>query len=145
MGSWDGIMCNPCICEPVFRVPPKSAINFLCLSTNSCAPSGEANGCMASSKGNSSPIHKVVVLVESWAFQSERTCSDHHLCQFWCGWSVCSSYPHQCQGFLPQGTPSSSSLSVITNYSGFFGFFFSFKYHIMAVWSELVSLWPTIF
>jgi hypothetical protein len=122
-------MYRPCFCEPIFRVQTKSAINFLSLSTNSCAPCGEANGCMASNNRNSSPINRLVLLIESWAVQSERACSDHHLCQLWSWWSVCSSYSHQCQGFLPQGTPSSSSLSVITNYSGIFGFLFSFQYH----------------
>ena len=123
-------MRRPCFCEPIFRVPPKSAIDFLCLSTNSCAPSGEANGCLASKDGISSPSHKMVLLTQSWALQSERTCFDHHLCQFWGRWGLCGSYSHQCQGFLPQGTPSSSSLPLITNYSGiFFLFLFSFQYH----------------
>ncbi|KAJ7963587.1 Oligopeptide transporter [Quillaja saponaria] len=37
MGSWADILCYSFLCQSVFRVSPKSAIYFICFSTDSCS------------------------------------------------------------------------------------------------------------
>lgn len=118
MGSWATLMLRSCLCQPVFRVPPEPTLCFISLGANSCPPSREVDGCNPPNETILCPLYKMVIFDESRAFQSERACADHHICQLWIKQCLCCEHHHNCSGILQKETASCISLFVSTNHSG---------------------------
>ena len=60
----------------------------------------------------------MLIFIESRAFQHERTCIDHHICQLWSRWCICSVHYYNYQSLLPQRAPSCRCYVASTNHSG---------------------------
>lgn len=111
-------MHHSCFCQPVFWVPPKSALHFFSVCPNFGPPAGQVDGCGPSNNTIFSPLHKMVLLIQSGAFQYEGARFDHHICKLWIQQCLCSQHHHNCQGLLPQKYSCYGSLLVSSHHSG---------------------------
>lgn len=92
-------------------------------------------------------IYKLVVLIKSWTFQSQRACFDHHFRWLWRKWSLCSKYCQHCQSILPQEAGSFASLFALANHHGktsLFEYINKYMRHvdiIHQIYSDLGVIW----
>ncbi|KAF8391689.1 hypothetical protein HHK36_023998 [Tetracentron sinense] len=117
MGTRSHLLCASSLLEPVLRVSPESVIHIFSFGTNCCPPTRKADGSNTSFQTHQNSDDKMIVFIESGAVQFERACLDYHLRQFGIRRCLRHQYYHNCQGFLPQETPSLSSHVLDTVYT----------------------------